>query len=58
MSFFRRYRFSRVDFHRHGNCWQLWRLPHRDLFFSGDVVEFSWWRVSVVFESRTHAEPY
>ncbi len=57
-SFFRRYRFDRIDFYRTGNCWHFWELPYRMSFFSGDVVQFCWWRIVVVFEARRNTEPY
>ena len=43
----------RFVFYSQGNCWSPFRLPSRQLYYSGHMVHWSWWRFALVWESFT-----
>jgi len=41
----------RIGFHRHGNCWRLWKL-YRNTYYAGDMTVRGWWRFYLVTDNR------
>jgi hypothetical protein len=43
------WKFTRFDWHNHGNCWTWWKIT-KSVFYSGNQVEWIWGRIVLVFE--------
>lgn len=41
----------RIGFHKHGNCWRLWKF-YRNSLSSGELTFYGWWRFYVVSDRR------
>lgn len=48
------WKFDRVDFYSRKAAMAWWKVQ-KFVFFSGNQVQFSWWRFSVVFVRRQWA---
>lgn len=46
-----KFKLSRIDWHKTGNCWS-WLRIRKFTYFSGNQVQWTWGRIAVVFERR------
>lgn len=41
----------RLGFHRHGNCWSVFRFS-QNTYYAGEMTWLGWWRLFMVFDRR------
>jgi hypothetical protein len=46
-----KWKLERIDWHKHGLCWR-WSRITKNVYYSGNQVQISWWRIAFVFERR------
>jgi hypothetical protein len=45
------WKLARIDWHPKGQCWTWWKI-RKNSYFQGNQVQWTWGRISFVFERR------
>jgi len=51
-----KWKLQRIDWHSKGLCW-TWLKIKKHVFYSGNQIQWSWGRISFVFERKVWNEP-